>query len=680
MRLNQLFSDGAVFQRRIPIPVFGWTDPDSVVEITFNGKLFCGMAGKDGAFLIRLAAMEAGGPYTMQVRNTRTGDAAEVTDILVGEVWLASGQSNMEYPINVSQAQHREFMEAVTTDGIRMFTVPKRASSARETDISPVVKKNGEPEAEVTPGAWMLEQTPVWRKAIGDQTCRMSAVALWFAKKLHETLNVPVGILTSAWGGTIVEAWTSMEMLRTNPDIAASVAAYESELAQPERWSFLDKACPCGSPQELPEQILIEKYCTPDPADAGSPQGWADKDFDDSAWSDFSMPDSWILRDFCKNGVVWARCSVEIPAHWAGKDLELHLGGIDKQDTTFFNGTQVGRTGSGFEWRYWDQKRCYAVPGKLVAAGKNVIAIRAYSFIYDGSFNGADTDYYLQLSGTDERIGFAGTCKLNVEQDFKFNGLPSAAMGPMNHNSYSILFDSMIAPLIPYGIRGAIWYQGESNAKSPEQSRQYERKMCDLIRDWRFRWGIGDFPFIQTSLAFYTAESDYNESDNWAELRNAQRKVLNDLPNNGIASALDAGDAADIHPADKKTVGTRMALWALENTYAVPGICGSGPEVRSATQEQPGVVRLTFDHCADGLTAKDGVLKGFYVSGSKDSGHGFVKADSAVLEGNSVLVSSARITDIQRVRYAWSVNPVNVVSLYNSAGLPATPFEINVSI
>ncbi len=679
MKLNKLFSDGAVFQRRIPVPVFGWTDPDSMVEITFNGRQFCGMAGKDGVFLIRLAAMEAGGPYTMQVRNTRTGDTAEVADILVGEVWLASGQSNMEYPINASPEQHREFMETVTADGIRMFTVPKRASTVRENDISPVMNAGEEDTQEFSPGAWILEQTPVWKKAIGSQTCRMSAVALWFAKKLHETLNVPVGILSSSWGGTIVEAWTSMEMLRTNPDIAADVAAYEAELSQPDRWSFLDRTKPFGLQVNLPEQTLIEKYCIPDPPDAGSPQGWAGRDFDDSAWADFSIPDSWILHNFCKSGVVWARCSAEIPVHWAGKDLELHLGGIDKHDITFFNGTQVGRTGCGFEWQHWDRKRCYTVPGNLVAAGKNVIAVRAYSFIYDGSFNGESADYYLQLPGTDERISFAGACKLNVEQDFNFSGLPAAAMGPLNPNSYSILFDSMIAPLIPYGIRGAIWYQGESNAKNPEPSRQYERKMCDMIRDWRFRWGIGDFPFIQTCLAFYTAESDYNENDNWAELRNAQRKVLKDLPNNGIASALDVGDAANIHPEDKKTVGTRMALWALENTYAVPGICGSGPEIRNAVQEQPGVVRLTFDHCAEKLVAKDGVLKGFYVAGSDQTG-GFIRADSAVLEGNSVLVSSSRISNIQRVRYAWSINPVNVVTLYNSAGLPASPFEINVSI
>ncbi len=679
MKLNKLFSDGAVFQRRIPVPVFGWTDPDSVVEITFDGRTFCGMSGKDGGFLIRLASMEAGGPYTMCVKNTRTGDSITVSDILVGEVWLASGQSNMEYPINVSPEQHREFMESVTTDGIRMFTVPQRASSVRETDISPVICAEGTAEPEnADPCAWLLEQTPVWKKAIGMQTRRMSAAALWFAKKIHETLNVPVGILSSSWGGTIAEAWTSMEMLRTNPDIAAYVAAYEAELSQQGRWEYLDRTNPL-SRQNLPEQALFEQYCTPDPEDAGSPQGWAETEYDDSKWDGFSIPDSWVFRNFCKNGVVWIRRSVDIPAHWAGKDLELHSGGIDKQDTTFFNGVRIGKTGTGFEWQYWDQKRCYTVPGKLVSAGKNMIAVRAYSFIHDGSFNGIPEDYYLQLPGTEERLGFAGPCKIRVEADFHFDRLPAFSMGPHNPNSYSILFDGMIAPLIPYGIRGVIWYQGESNAKSVELSRQYERKMCDLIRDWRFRWGQGDFPFIQTGLAFFMAESDYSENDSWAELRNAQRRVLNDVPNTGIASALDAGDIANIHPEDKKTVGTRMAMWALENTYAVPGICGSGPEIRSAVQERPGVVRLIFDHCAEKLVAKDGELKGFYVAGSKSTDGGFIKADSAVLDGNSVIVSSSEIKDIQRIRYAWSINPLQVVTLYNSAGLPALPFEISLN-
>ncbi len=636
------------------------------------------MAGQDGSFLIRLAPMEAGGPYTLEISNSRTGDTAAVSDILIGEVWLASGQSNMEYPINVSSDQHREFMENVTSDGIRMFTVPKRASSVRENNISALPGAVKGPETEDTPPCtWTLEQLPVWRKAIGGQTCRMSAVALWFAKKIHDTLHVPVGILSSSWGGTIAEAWTSMEMLRTNPDIAAEAAAYEAAISRSVCWSDLDPEQPLSA-AETSEQAMIERCCTPDPEDAGTPQGWGQPDFDDSGWLDFSVPGSWVTANVCNTGVVWARFTLnDIPAHWAGRDLELHLGGIDKHDTTFFNGELVGKTGTGFECQHWNQPRNYPVPGRLVKAGKNVIAVRDYAFIYDGGFNNSPEDYYLQLCGTEERIGLAGSCKLRVEQAFSNPRFPVKAAGPHNPNTYSILFDSMIAPLIPYGIRGAIWYQGESNAKSEEESRQYERKMSDLIRDWRFRWGQGDFPFIQTCLAYYTQAVEYNDHDTWAVLRDSQRRVRKNVPNTGLASALDAGDAVNIHPEDKKTVGTRLALWALENTYAIPGITGSGPEIRNVVPEYPGAVRLTFDFCAEKLVAKNGRLQGFYVSDSLRDDAPFRKAD-AELDGNSVLLSCPEIKDIRRVRYAWSINPREVVTLYNSAGLPASPFEIQV--
>ncbi len=660
MKLHTLFSDGAVFQRRIPVPVFGWTDPDSIVRIDFNGKEYYGMAGRDGAFLVRLAAMEAGGPYTMTVTNTRTGDTASVSDILAGEVWLASGQSNMEYNMMISEQQQKEFLAEITpetSNAIRMFTVPRRASTVRESDIVSVQS---------------TEQAPCWKKAAGSDTDQMSAVALWFAKALYEKLSVPVGILSSSWGGTLVEAWTSLEMLKNNPDIAADVAAYEASLSASEAWRHINRQKPQESP---PEQHLMERFCIPDPEDAGSPQGWANLDFDDSAWSDFAVPGSWVLEKYCQSGVVWVRLAADLPDHWVGKDLTLHLGGIDKHDTTFFNGTLVGKTGTGFECQHWEQKRCYNVPAGLVRAGKNVIAVRAYSFIYDGALNGRPEDYFLSLTGTEERIPLAGIRKLNVEQDFHFAGLPAAAMGPHNPNSYSILFDGMIAPLIPYGIRGAIWYQGETNAKSIEESRQYERKLSDMIRDWRYRWGLGDFPFIQTCLAYWQTPSAYLEHDTWAPLRDSQRKVSRTLPNVGLASATDVGDAADIHPADKRTVGTRMALWALENTYAVPGVCGSGPEVRKAVLERPGMVRLTFDHCAEKLTAGDGGLKGFYVAG-KDAVY---QPADAVLEGNSVLLTSAKVANIRSIRYAWSINPLPVLTLYNSAGLPATPFEISVS-
>lgn len=677
MKLNVLFSDGAVFQRRIAVPVFGTTDPESIVEVSFNGKTYAGLAGYDGNFLIRIAPQEAGGPYSMEVRNTRTGATAVVNDILVGEVWLASGQSNMEYPINVSQQQMQEFIAetANDTNTIRMFTVPRRASAVPEREVAPQAFPADFEHPEIKPGQWICAWEPEWSAITPENIRTMSAVALWFAKRLRDDLKVPIGILSSSWGGTIVEAWTSMEGLRNDPEQAAQVQQYMENLSDPDRWGMMNREIPMYNANNLGQEVLIKKYCTPCPEDAGTPQGWGQLDYDDSSWKKFAIPGSWMLEKLSGNGVVWIRKKVELPAHWAGKDLEVHLGGVDKHDTTFFNGEKIGSTGKDFELDHWDRHRCYPVPGALVKAGTNVIAVRAYSFIYDGAFTGSNEDYYVALAGTDEKIAINGACVLNTEVDWNVVGFPcNVDMGPHNPNSFGILFDSMIRPLLPYGIRGAIWYQGCSNTHTAERAKLYAHQMETMIRDWRYHWQQGAFPFIQVSLAGYTQEKDYAADNNWCYLRDSQRRAMRTTPNSGLASALDVGDAMDIHPADKKTVGTRLALWALENTYGLP-IFGTAPEVRSVMREAAGVLRLTFDHCAEGLVAKDGVLKGFYMAGPD----GEYQLADAVLEGNTVVVKNSSVPMACSVRYAWSENPMAVVSLYNSAGLPAMPFEIGLN-
>ena len=677
MKLNALFSDGAVFQRRIAVPVFGTTDPESIVEVSFNGKTYTGLAGYDGNFLIRIAPQEAGGPYSMEVRNTRTGASAVVKDILIGEVWVASGQSNMEYPINVSVQQMQEFIAetANDTNTIRMFTVPRRASAVPEREVAPQALPADYEHPEIKPGQWICAWEPEWSAITPENIRTMSAVALWFAKKLRDDLKVPVGILSSSWGGTIVEAWTSMEGLRNDPEQAALVQQYMENLSDPDRWGQMNREMPMYNANNVEQEVLIKKYCTLCPEDAGTPQGWGQLDFDDSCWKKFSIPGSWMVEKLSGNGVVWIRKKVELPDHWAGKDLEVHLGGVDKHDTTFFNGEKIGSTGKGFELDHWDKHRCYPVPGELVKAGTNVIAVRAYSFIYDGAFTGSNEDYYVALAGTDEKVAINGACVLKAETDWKVVGFPcNVDMGPHNPNSFGILFDSMIRPLLPYGIRGAIWYQGCSNTHTAARAKLYAHQMETMIRDWRYHWQQDAFPFIQVSLAGYTQEKDYAADNNWCYLRDSQRRAMRATPNSGLASALDVGDAMDIHPADKKTVGTRLALWALENTYGLP-IFGTAPEVRSVAREAAGVLRLTFDNCAEGLVAKDGVLKGFYMAGPD----GEYQLAEAVLEGNTVVVKNSSVPMACSVRYAWSENPMAVVSLYNSAGLPATPFEIGLN-
>ncbi|MBO5201596.1 MAG: hypothetical protein J6C30_02580, partial [Lentisphaeria bacterium] len=264
MKLNALFSDGAVFQRRIAVPVFGTTDPESIVEVSFNGRTYTGLAGYDGNFLIRIAPQEAGGPYSMEVRNTRTGASAVVKDILIGEVWVASGQSNMEYPINVSIRQMQEFIAetANDTNTIRMFTVPHRASAVPEREVAPQALPADYEHPEIKPGQWICAWEPEWSAITPENIRTMSAVALWFAKKLRDDLKVPVGILSSSWGGTIVEAWTSMEGLRNDPEQAALVQQYMENLSDPDRWGQMNREMPMYNANNVEQEVLIKKYCT----------------------------------------------------------------------------------------------------------------------------------------------------------------------------------------------------------------------------------------------------------------------------------------------------------------------------------------------------------------------------------------------------------------------------------
>lgn len=671
MKLHSLFSDGAVLQRRKLIPVFGWTDPDSKVMVSFRGKQFFGMAGANGYFLIRMSPFEAGGPFELEVTNITTGDHALVQDVYVGEVWLASGQSNMAFNQTWLNKERRQTFTLPAPGRVRMFTVPAKASGTRESQIARSVNKFAQ---EDTSKYWAR-----WSDASEQAAYEfMSSVGVFFADALNKSLEVPVGIVLSAWGGTIVEAWISHEALLNDPEFREKVLIYQEAVAAPERWTMIDDASPMSNAATLSTEYMLEHHCTLNPPDAGSPQGWADIDFDDSKWYPFTMPGDWVQRNLGGSGVFWTRRAVELPESWAGKDLELHLGGVDKQDTTFFNGTEVGHTGSGFDLSCWATPRCYDVRGDLVKAGRNMVAVRAYSFLYGGGCNGDGSQYYLLCKETGEKIFFNGACRGQMEVEFHYD-LPgcgvSPEMGPHFANSYGILFESMILPLIPFSFKGIIWYQGESNADSMESAQRYSRLLSTMIRDWRYRFGQGELPFIQTCLAGYTEACDHTPDSPWAELREQQRKTAANVPGCGLISAVDVGDAKDIHPADKLTVGTRMAKWALEHVYNVPGVQGSSPDIRKVTREGQGVLRLTFDHCAGGLTAKNGELTGFYLVDRKGKA---VPAQGRI-EGKSVILTAEDCPEACRVRYAWSANPMEVMSLYNSEGLPAHPFEMEVT-
>jgi sialate O-acetylesterase len=622
--LHPLFCDNMVLQRDIQAPVWGWAQPGQEITVSMNGKTAKATAGADGKWLAKLGPFAAGGPFALKVSGPR-----EVTlkNVMAGDVFICSGQSNMQMAV-VSCDNAEQEIAAAKHPNIRLFAVPNVIAY--------------EPQ-ELVSGSWSVcsPETIPWFTGVG----------YFFGRKLDQDLNVPIGLINSSWGGTIAEAWVSGDALKREvPDFREAVAAVEQAAAEA-RLGAVDM-----------DKKLAEWYAANDPGSAALP-GWADPALDDGDWKTMRLPGAWEDQGLSFDGIVWFRGELWVPDDWAGKDLTLSLGPIDDKDTTFVNGVQVGKLDQ------YNQPRVYTISGKLVKRGLNVIAIRVLDTGGAGGINGTPEQVTCELAGHPE----AGTIQLATTWRYKASK-PMAEVTPLpmqpagnNPNVASVLYNAMIAPLVPYGIRGAIWYQGESNAGRAEQ---YARLLPALIRDWRARFGVGDFEFGIVSLANFMGQDSAPADDPWPNLRWAQYLTTKRVPNAVLAMAIDIGDAADIHPRNKQEVGRRLALGFLATTYGQP-IPFSGPVYRAMVVEG-GKIRVSFDHLNGGLVAKGDKLTGFAIAGADGK---YVWAD-AVIDGDTVLVSSPQVTKPASVRYAWSNNPV--CNLYNKADLPAVPFATKV--
>jgi sialate O-acetylesterase len=406
--------------------------------------------------------------------------------------------------------------------------------------------------------------------------------------------------------------------------------------------------------------IMERWYAKTDP---GTPAGWQKPDAGDADWKTMRLPTHWETANIGMenfDGVVWFRREVDLPPQMVGKDLMLHLGPIDDRDTTWVNGTRVG----GLD--LYTLPRDYAVPASVTQSAKLVIAVRVLDTGGLGGIWGQPSDMRLEAPGSGiPPIDLSGDWKYKRSTELK-SASPVPSRTGNNPNVVTVLYNGMINPLIPFGIKGAIWYQGESNSA---RGMQYRRLLPTMIRDWRARFGVGDFPFFIVQLANFQAAKPQPSDSYWAELREAQSITANTVGNSAIASAIDIGEAADIHPKNKQEVGHRLALDALATVYGQQ-IEYSGPQFKSMEKKDNTIV-LQFTH-ADGLLAKGGTLKGFAISGAD---HHFVWAD-AKIDGQSVIVSSPQVNDPTAVRYDWADNPDG--TLYNAAGLPATPFRTDV--
>lgn len=619
IKLPRIFSSNMVLQQGIEIPVWGWADKGEQVTITFNNKTVRAKADKDGNWSAKLPVQEYGGPYILTVKGKNT---VVFDNILIGEVWVCSGQSNMEW--RVAQSNDAEIEIASSNfPKIRLFTVPKAVAQTPQNDIS-----SGE-----------------WVECSPETVPNFSAVGYFFGRDIFRDLNVPIGLIHTSWGGTVAETWSSAQTISKDPDFKEKLVELQQmdfNKYQEEKIAQIKQIL--GG--ELPEKDLGMEN--------GQPV-WSAVDFNDNSWKTIKTPMYWEQQGYLDiDGIGWYRKEIELTEQQTFANASLHLGKIDDSDITFLNGIEIGKTEG-----LYDKDRIYTIDKKYLRPGKNMIVVRVDDSGGNGGIWGDPNDQFLAV----------GSEKIELSGDWKFK-ISKATIGQVNvgPNSYpTLLFNGMINPILPYGIKGAIWYQGESNA---DRAKQYQRVFPDMIKDWRTHWNQGDFPFLFVSLANFNPPVETPSESNWAELREAQTKTLS-LPNTGMALAIDIGEANDIHPKNKQDVGKRLALNALKIAYN-KDIVFSGPMYRSV-EFKDGKAFITFSETGSGLKAKDkyGYLKGFTIAGADKK---FKWAKAEIVDNKTVVVYSGDIKDPKSVRYGWANNPDDV-NLYNVEGLPANPFR-----
>ncbi|MBT3344742.1 MAG: sialate O-acetylesterase [Gemmatimonadetes bacterium] len=627
LQLADVFSDHMVLQRRTPIRVWGEADPGARVEVSLGHDApTSATAGEDGSWLLELPAHPAGGPHDLVVASG--SDRINLEDVLVGEVWLASGQSNMQWSMASTLDAVNE-IAAADWPQLRLLNIPRTTA--------------------VEPGAQIGSS---WQVCTPETVPAFSAVAFFFGRRLHQQLGVPIGLINSSWGGTRIEPWTDAQHIDWLVSRLSGSAARAVRDAAQER----NRLAPDLALAEEKYQASVEALKA---AEAQASGARAAADLEDTEWPTMSIPTMWEeggLPGF--DGMVWFRKHLEIPAGWAGKDLRLHLGPADEADVTWFNGVQIGTMGSFSDGviGHWATPRMYTIAGDLVKAGPAVLGVRIIDSAGAGGLWGGDAvDMYLTpADDSSERLSLAGL--------WKYQPGPSLeARAQSLQQLPSTLYNAMIHPLVPLSLQGAIWYQGEANVS---EGAVYTEKMIALIDSWREAFGRGDLPFYFVQLAPF----GYGRSEALPLLWEAQTQASKRRAHVGDVAINDVGDVDDIHPRDKRTVGERLANLALSRTYRQADIQDQGPRFARVTREA-GTLRVLFDH-ARGLTTRDGAPPTWFEVADHDDV--FMTAD-ATIEGEFVVLRHPKMAAPDKVRFAWdeTASP----NLINGAGLPATPFR-----
>ena len=606
LELPRIFSNSMVLQRDVPVRIWGYAAPGKEVRVSIGNDRQSVRADDDGRFEATFAARSASDQPT-RVSVATPVKTIQLDDVLFGDVWFCSGQSNMHWPIRAS-SRSEEFIASADEPRIRMFIAPQSATHEPARDCS---------------GQWFV--------ASPDTVARFSAVAYHFARSIIAEIDVPIGLVHASWGGSSAEAWVSRETLESLPE------------AQP----FLERY------DELYSVAAIDaKEFTSDNVDT-------------SSWLKIQAPGTIESQGHDVDGMMWFRREIQIPRSWAGRALSLHLGPIDDNDVTYFNGVRIGATNN------WQAPREYTVPADAVRAGKAVIAVRVEDTGGGGGFHGDPATMRIAPAvESGKPLSLAGEWRMRLLTERK-------AM-PAQHRPAN-LYNGMVWPLRELAIRGVIWYQGENNAIQP-RGDAYRTLFGAVIEDWRRAFTVSEdlktlegseagLPFYFVQLPNFT-NNEKHTVWRYPMVRQAQLETMRAIPGTGMAVTLDLGEADDIHPRNKHDVGARLARWALADLYEKPDVVRSGP-IFARAEFRGSAVHAHFDLYGSELTRRKGTksLATFEAAGAD----GVFHPAKASIRGESVVITCSKVRSPRAVRYAW-LNNAEDANLENALGLPASPF------
>lgn len=616
-----MVGDYMVLQRDKPIKLWGYADNNENIKVTFAGITQTTTASS-GKWSITFPAMRAGGPYSIIIAGNNT---IELKDILIGDVWICSGQSNMEFNLQDAENADEEVKNAAYSS-IRLFTVEKSLALSPDND---------------TKGRWTV---------CAPGTAKyFSAVGYFFGRDLNKTLKIPIGLINTSWGGTVIESWISAEGLKGEP-------TFGNEASQ---LPFFDTLT-YNTNHRMQHDLWIQNFQNQDKGFEGK-YIWAQPLTKMDDWNKISLPTIWEFTDLqnLKNldGIVWFKKEIELSENDIKDNATLTMGVIQNSDVTFINGVQIGFTPD-----IWGRNRSYVIPAFVLKKGQNIITARVSNYGGDGGFASKSEDLIFKTH--DRTLSLAGEWHYKVGYKLSVYNRPEKEFGP--NSAASVLFNSMISPLTKFSIKGVIWYQGESNWF---RGYQYRDLFPRLISDWRNRFNQEDFPFLYVQLANHHEKQEQPGQSYWAELREAQDMTLK-VKNIAMATAIDIGDAGNIHPKNKQEVGRRLALGAKSLVYKLP-VIPSGPRF-SSFEIKGNYILIHFSGIGKGLKPKDNLPPGSFQIASSDQN--FKWATAEIMNKNTIKVYNSTVSTPVAVRYAWEDNPADA-NLVNSEMLPAFPFR-----